>query len=78
MSNLKRDAKRRALASSRALTPKNIVEFSMEKCAEVRRKNQSLNDKAIALKTRPELLSVVFVPPPKPQITTEQNHTNHA
>jgi hypothetical protein len=74
MSNLKRDAKRRAVASRKALTPKNIIEHSMQESAKVQQRNRAMQTNA--LKTNQKLLqTIVFVAPPKPQITTEQNYS---
>jgi len=73
MSNRKRDAKRRGVASRTALSPKNITEFAIEQSAKVQQRDRAMQTNA--LKTDQKLLSVVYVAPTQPQITTEQNYS---
>jgi hypothetical protein len=62
-SNTKRDKKRKDVASRTALSPRNIVEFSMEQCAKAVNRNKSLQTNI--LKTDSALLGRVFYVPPQ-------------
>jgi hypothetical protein len=63
-SNLKRDQKRRGIASRTALSQRNIVEYSISECVKAMNRNKSLRSNA--LKTDKKLLQkVVCVPPPE-------------
>ena len=65
MTETRQQRKRRHLESRKALSPRNIVEFSMEQCKKVEQRNRS--QRVTTLKTRPELLNVVFVSPKTPK-----------